>query len=154
MIKVLSDAGLKVLITLDDVYPGMETVDEIVNIENKGDSDARLRYEIVSARILDNDLSPDTSETVGLLEDNLSHGYPFHVNIDLSKDYPFDHDIFDYNINGWIVTSIKTIESLTEEEFEKMKISLEKSKNIKHYLLNTSCRSIHIARLAYCLEEE
>ena len=76
-----------IVITLDDVYPGMETVDEIVNIENKGDSDARLRYEIVSARILDTDLNPDTSETVGLLEDNLSHGYPFHVNIDLSKHY-------------------------------------------------------------------
>ncbi len=76
-----------IVITLDDVYPGMETVDEIVNSENKGDSDARLRYEIVSARILDTDLNPDTSETVGLLEDNLSHGYPFHVNIDLSKHY-------------------------------------------------------------------
>lgn len=76
-----------IVITLDDVYPGMDTVHEVVNIENKGDSDARLRYEIVSARILDTDLSPDTNETVGLLEDSLSHGYPFHVNIDLSKHY-------------------------------------------------------------------
>lgn len=76
-----------IVITLDDVYPGMETVDEIVDIENKGDSDARLRYEIVSARILDSTLSPDTSENMGLLEDTLSHGYPFHVNIDLSKHY-------------------------------------------------------------------
>ena len=76
-----------IVITLDDVYPGMETVHEVVNIENKGDSDARLRYEILSARILDTDLSGDTSETVGLLEDTLSHGYPFHVNIDLSKHY-------------------------------------------------------------------
>lgn len=42
------------------------------------------------------------------------------VNIDLSKNYPFDHDIFDYNITDWIETSIETIESLTEEEFEKM----------------------------------
>ena len=29
----------------------METVDELVNIENKGDSDAKLSYQIVSARI-------------------------------------------------------------------------------------------------------
>ena len=76
-----------IVITLEDVYPGMETVDEIVNIENKGDSDASLRYEIVSARVLDTELENDTSETKGLLEDSLSHGYPFHVNIDLSKKY-------------------------------------------------------------------
>ena len=42
------------------------------------------------------------------------------VNIDLSKNYPFDYDIFDYNIDGWIETSIKTIESLTEEKFEEI----------------------------------
>ena len=76
-----------IVITLDDVYPGMETVHEVVNIENKGDSDAKLRYEIVSARVLDTELDNDTSETVGLLEDSLSHSYPFHVNIDLSKHY-------------------------------------------------------------------
>ena len=76
-----------IVITLNDVYPGMETVDEVVNIENKGDSDARLRYEIVSARVLSTDLEQDSSETVGLLEDSLSHAYPFHVNIDLSKHY-------------------------------------------------------------------
>ena len=76
-----------IVISLEDVYPGMETVDEIVNIENKGDSDASLRYEITSARILDTTLSADTSQTIGLLEDNLSHSYPFHVNIDLSKHF-------------------------------------------------------------------
>lgn len=42
------------------------------------------------------------------------------VNIDLSKNYPFDYDIFDYNIDGWIETSIRTIESLTEEKFEEI----------------------------------
>lgn len=76
-----------IVITLEDIYPGMDTVDEVVNIENKGDTEASLRYEITSARVLDTDLDADTSETIGLLEDNLSHGYPFHVNIDLSKRY-------------------------------------------------------------------
>ena len=80
-----------IVITLDDVYPGMDTVDEVVNIENKGDSDATLRYEIISARVLGNELQGDSSETVGLLEDSLSHSYPFHVNIDLSKNYIHSH---------------------------------------------------------------
>lgn len=76
-----------IVISLEDIYPGMETIDEVVNIENKGDTDASLRYEITSARVLDTDLNADTSETIGLLEDNLAHAYPFHVNIDLSKKY-------------------------------------------------------------------
>lgn len=76
-----------IVITLDDVYPGMETVDEIVNIENKGDSDAKLSYEIVSARILDSNISGDALENNQFLSDTLSHEYPFHVNIDLSKNF-------------------------------------------------------------------
>ena len=76
-----------IVITLDDVYPGMETVDEIVNIENKGDSDAKLSYKIVSARILDSSISGDALENNQFLSDTLSHEYPFHVNIDLSKNF-------------------------------------------------------------------
>ena len=76
-----------IVISLDDVYPGMETVDEIVNIENKGDSDAKLSYKVVSARILDSSISGDALEDNLFLSDSLSHEYPFHVNIDLSKDY-------------------------------------------------------------------
>ena len=76
-----------IVITLDDVYPGMETVDEIVNIENKGDSDAQLSYKIVSARILDSSLDGDALENNLAMTDAFSHEYPFHVNIDLSKNY-------------------------------------------------------------------
>lgn len=76
-----------IVITLDDVYPGMETVDEIVNIENKGDSDAKLSYKIISARILDSEISGANLENDEYLVDALSHEYPFHVNIDLGKQY-------------------------------------------------------------------
>ena len=76
-----------IVITLDDVYPGMETVDEVVNIENKGDSNAKLSYKIVSARILDSSIDGEALENNEFLSDSLSHDYPFHVNIDLSKNY-------------------------------------------------------------------
>ena len=76
-----------IVITLDDVYPGMETVDELVNIENKGDSDAKLSYQIVSARILDTSINGENLSNNLLLTDSLSHEYPFHVNIDLSKNF-------------------------------------------------------------------
>lgn len=73
-----------IVISLSDIYPGMDTVSEKVDINNMGDSDAEISYKIESARILDEDL-------VGLdhlaLEDKLSHDYPFHLNINLSNNY-------------------------------------------------------------------
>lgn len=76
-----------IVISLDDVYPGMETVNEVVNIENKGDSDAKLSYKIVSSRILDTETNGESLQNNRMLSDSLSHEYPFHVNIDLSKKY-------------------------------------------------------------------
>ena len=75
------------VITLEDVYPGMETVHELVNIENKGDSDAKLSYKILSARVLDSETNGEELEDNKELVDELSHDYPFHVNIELSKNY-------------------------------------------------------------------
>lgn len=76
-----------IVITLDDVYPGMETVDEIISIQNQGDSDAKLSYKIVSSRILDSEINGETLQNNQMLVDSLSHEYPFHLNIDLSKRY-------------------------------------------------------------------
>lgn len=78
-----------IVISLSDIYPGMDTVSEKVDINNMGDSDAEISYKIESARILDEDL-------VGLdplaLEDKLSHDYPFHLNINLSNNYAIAKD--------------------------------------------------------------
>lgn len=78
-----------IVISLSDIYPGMDTVSEKVDINNMGDSDAEISYKIESARILDEDL-------VGLdplaLEDKLSHDYPFHLNINLSNNYATSKD--------------------------------------------------------------
>ena len=81
----------EVVVTLSDIYPGMEPVNELINIENKGDSEATLKYEIMSARVLgdaedkfDVEENNDTSDDI---EDKLSHNYPFHINMSLSKRY-------------------------------------------------------------------
>lgn len=76
-----------IVISLNDVHPGMETVDEIVNIQNKGDSDAKLSYKIMSSRILNTEINGESLQNNKMLTDSLSHEYPFHVNIDLSKNY-------------------------------------------------------------------
>ena len=75
------------VITLDDVYPGMDDVHELVNIENKGDSDAKLSYKVLSARVLNTETNGEELEDNNELVDALSHSYPFHINIELSKKY-------------------------------------------------------------------
>lgn len=114
-----------IVITLNDVYPGMETVHEVVNIENKGDSDAQLSYKIVSARILDNTLDGNILENDNYLADALSHEYPFHVNIDLSKYYILannDSSTFEVSVS-WPLDSgndnLDTVWGMNAYDFQK-----------------------------------
>ena len=80
----------EVVISLDEIYPGMETIEEEIKIKNLGDSDAKVDYTIESVRILGNDednyvLDENTNST--FIEDKISHDYPFNINIDLSKKF-------------------------------------------------------------------
>lgn len=80
----------EVVISLDEIYPGMETIEEEIKIKNLGDSDAKVDYKIESVRILGNDednyISDETTNSE-FIEDKISHDYPFHINIDLSKQF-------------------------------------------------------------------
>ena len=51
-----------IVISLSEIYPGMETLHETIKIKNKGDSDARLSASIVSARILDEEFNSEKTE--------------------------------------------------------------------------------------------
>lgn len=75
-----------IVISLDDVYPGMKTIYESIKIKNKGDSDAKLSYSIQSARILDEEIDIKNIDQE-YLKDQLSHFYPFSINIDLSDNF-------------------------------------------------------------------
>lgn len=81
----------EIVISLDDIYPGMDPVTEDINIKNLGDSDASVKYEIKSARLLgetkDEFVVDGVNVTSQYVEDLLSHEYPFHININLSKKY-------------------------------------------------------------------
>ncbi len=79
-----------IVISANDIHPGMEPISEFITIKNYGDSDARLTYNINSARLLDKEEDYyETSDQVTseYIEDTLSHDYPFHINISLSKYY-------------------------------------------------------------------
>ncbi len=74
-----------IVISLSEIYPGMETISEIIDIQNLGDSDAEIKYEIISARIFDEEIDVSSLEE-GLINDKLSQQYPFHINIGIT-DY-------------------------------------------------------------------
>lgn len=74
-----------IVISLSEIYPGMETISEIIDIQNLGDSDAEIKYEIISARIFDEEIDVSNLEE-GLINDKLSQQYPFHINIGIT-DY-------------------------------------------------------------------
>lgn len=80
-----------VVMSLSEIYPGMEPVTELITLRNLGDSDAEVSYEVLSARILGGPNDFFQSDVHGLtsenIEDIISHGYPFSININLSKNY-------------------------------------------------------------------
>lgn len=79
-----------ITITLPEIYPGMEPVIERIKIKNLGDSDTNIYYSISKVRILDNienEYEVGEKITKEELEDILSHHYPFHINMNLTKRY-------------------------------------------------------------------
>lgn len=76
-------------IRLNDISPGMETMKEVIDIKNLGDTAAAVSYEISSARILDEELSTEEQDKV---KDELSHDYPFHIDMSLSDNFIRAHD--------------------------------------------------------------
>lgn len=76
-------------IRLNDISPGMETMEEVIDIKNQGDTAAAVSYEITSARILETTLDGTEQE---ILKDKLSHDYPFHIDMSLSDNFIRAHD--------------------------------------------------------------
>lgn len=78
-----------IVISLSDVYPGMDTVVETISINNKGDSDATVNYGISSARILNDEYTTgsDSEYTSQQIENMLAQNYPFHINVELDRRY-------------------------------------------------------------------
>jgi hypothetical protein len=120
-----------IVISLSQIYPGMNTVNETVNIKNLGDSDAQVKYSIVSARVLgdtkDNYVVNDTT-TSPYVEDILSHNYPFHININLAKNYAVAKtgiDTFNVSISWPLDSDDNALDSLWGTEAYKFQKSEE-----------------------------
>ena len=106
-----------IVISLDDIYPGMDPKTEVINIKNLGDTEAKLKYKINSARILN--LSADYYEignniTSEYIEDVISHNYPFHIDISLDKLYinAKDQAVFKVNVTWPLDSGNDALDSL------------------------------------------
>ena len=73
-----------IVISLNDIYPGMDLLSETIDIKNSGDSAANIEYKIKSVRILDEEYALTDQKVI---EDKLAHNYPFHINMSLSDTY-------------------------------------------------------------------
>lgn len=78
-----------IVISLNDIYPGMDLMSETIDIKNSGDSAANIEYKIKSVRILDEQYVLTDQSTI---EDQLAHDYPFHINMSLSDTYAKEND--------------------------------------------------------------
>ena len=126
-----------IVISLDDIYPGMNTVNEKVKISNLGDSDASVNYSLVSARILgalkDDYIVDGTNIKSDYVEDVLSHNYPFHLNISLSKNYILskgEESYFEVSISWPLDSDNDSLDSYWGSEAYKF----QKSEEEKHSL--------------------
>ena len=78
------DTSTNIIIEIDRIYPGMETVEKNITVKNKGEIKAELTYEILSIKFLDESYKLGENITSEELEKKMSSDYPFKVNI--SKD--------------------------------------------------------------------
>ena len=94
----------EIVISLSDIHPGMDTELKDVDIFNLGDSDAQISYNIKSVRFFNYVLNNASNEE---LTDKLSHDYPFHINMNLDKDYALAHgDSSKFNVSiSWPLDS-------------------------------------------------
>lgn len=126
-----------IVISLSEIYPGMTTVNETVNIKNLGDSDAKVKYSIVSARVLgdskDNYFVDELTTESLYVEDVLSHNYPFHINMNLSKNYTLaktGESSFNVSISWPLDSDDNAIDSFWGTEAYKFQQSEESKKDL------------------------
>lgn len=121
-----------IVISLDDIYPGMEPMEEEIKIKNYGDSNAQVKYEITGIRILEEEITTSDTNSSEQIEDILSHEYPFHININLSKRFILaktDESTFKVSISWPLDSGTDKLDSDWGTNAYKFKESEQKLKN-------------------------
>lgn len=73
-----------IVIAVERIYPGMETVEDGVTVKNKGEIKAELDYEILSLKVMGESYKVGENITAEELENKIKTDYPFKISV--SKD--------------------------------------------------------------------
>lgn len=79
------DTSTNILVEIDKAYPGMQKFVKNISVKNKGEMKAKLSYEILSLRVMDEKFVVGENITEQELENKIKTEYPFKINI-LSDD--------------------------------------------------------------------
>lgn len=120
-----------IVLSLEDIYPGMNTITEKISIKNLGDSDAQVNYSISSARIFNTEIDVATLKKE-VVEDKLAHDYPFHINVALNKGYVrANHSEEDSELNVSISWPLDSDDDLADSNWGTEAFNFQKQEEAK-----------------------
>jgi hypothetical protein len=92
------------VIEVERIYPGMETFEKTITVNNNGEAIAELDYEIKSLKIMDEvyDAENDSTITSEIIENKMTTEYPFKIRIIKS-----DEQLISGTGNGFFKISVE-----------------------------------------------
>ena len=124
-----------IVIELDRIYPGMETVRKEVSVKNKGEISAKLDYDIIALKVMEEEYKIGEDMTSEELENKMKSEYPFKVNI--VKD---DIELLQGVGPGRFSVTIEWPFESGDDELD----TLWGSKAYEYYSLNPGAKSVEI----------
>jgi len=124
-----------IVIELDRIYPGMEKVQKEVSVKNKGEISAKLDYDIIALKVMEEEYKIGENMTSEELESKMKSEYPFKVNI--VKD---DAELLQGIGPGRFSVTIEWPFESGNDELD----TLWGSKAYEYYSLNPGAKSVEI----------
>ena len=124
-----------IVIELDRIYPGMENVKKEVSVKNKGEISAKLDYDIIALKVMEEEYKIGEDMTSEELESKMKSEYPFKVNI--VKD---DAELLQGIGPGRFSVTIEWPFESGDDELD----TLWGSKAYEYYSLNPGAKSVEI----------
>lgn len=124
-----------IVIELDRIYPGMENVKKEVSVKNKGEISAKLDYDIIALKVMEEEYKIGEDMTSEELENKMKSEYPFKVNI--VKD---DTELLQGVGPGRFSVTIEWPFESGDDELD----TLWGSKAYEYYSLNPGAKSVEI----------
>ena len=124
-----------IVIELDRIYPGMENVKKEVSVKNKGEISAKLDYDIIALKVMEEEYKIGEDMTSEELENKMKSEYPFKVNI--VKD---DAELLQGIGPGRFSVTIEWPFESGDDELD----TLWGSKAYEYYSLNPGAKSVEI----------